>query len=95
MIKIRPDLCIGCGHCVGGCAQQAISIVYGLARINQRLCNRCHLCLELCPHGAIVELAAVSGEKLTVMVGLLKQEANDIVERIVKLQQKRIDVKVE
>ncbi len=86
MIKIQADLCIGCGRCAEGCPQQAISIVDGQARINQGLCNRCRLCLGLCPQGAIVELAAVSGEKLAITVSSLKLKADDLIERIAKLQ---------
>jgi ferredoxin len=93
MIKIQADLCIGCGRCAEGCPRQAISIVNGLARINQGLCNRCRLCLGLCPQGAIVELATVSKADLAITVGSLKQKAEILIERIEKLQQKRSDVK--
>jgi len=89
MIKIQANLCIGCGRCAESCPRQAISVINGLAQINRRFCNHCRLCLGLCPRGAIVELAAVSKTELALTVGSLKQKANDLVERIEKLRQKR------
>jgi len=89
MINIQADLCIGCGRCAESCPRQAISVINGLAQINRRFCNHCRLCLGLCPRGAIVELAAVSKTELALTVGSLKQKANDLVERIEKLRQKR------
>ena len=85
-IKIQADLCIGCGRCAESCPRQAISVINGLAQINQRLCNRCRLCLELCPRGAIVELEVISKEALVLTVGSLKQKAEDLVARIEKLR---------
>lgn len=89
MIKIQADLCIGCGLCAESCPRQAISVINGLARVNQELCNWCRLCLRLCPQSAIVELAAVPKAELALTVGSLKQKADDLVDRIEKLRQKR------
>jgi len=89
MLKIRNDLCVGCGLCAESCPRQAISIIYGQAEINQGRCNQCHLCLGVCPQGAIVELAPVSEKDLANTVGSLKQKANDLVGHIEKLRQNR------
>ena len=88
MIKIQVELCIRCGRCAESCPRQAMSIVDGLAQINQRLCNQCRLCLELCPRDAIVEIAPVSKEELALTFGSLKQSAHDLIERIEKLKQR-------
>ena len=89
MLKIRNDLCVGCGLCVDSCPRQAISIIYGQAEINQSRCNQCHLCFEVCPRGAIFESTPVSEADLAITVGSLKQKADDLVERIEKLRQNR------
>ena len=91
MLKIRNDLCVGCGLCAESCPRQAISIVHGQAEINQGQCNQCHVCLKLCPQGAIVELAPVSEEELANTVGSLKQKADDLVRRIERLKQQKND----
>ncbi len=89
MIKVQANLCIGCGRCAENCPRQAISIINRLAQINHRLCNQCRLCLGLCPRGAIVELAAVPKEELALTVGSLKQKADNLIDRIEKIRQKR------
>jgi ferredoxin len=35
MLKVRRDLCLGCGLCVESCPQQAIAIAIATANINQ------------------------------------------------------------
>ena len=87
IIQIRKDSCVGCGICANGCPQQAISLVKGHARINQRICNQCGSCIGLCPQGAIVRLAAVSEKELATMIGSLRKQADDIVARIERLRQ--------
>ena len=89
MLRIRKDLCLGCGLCSESCPRQAISVVSGQAEINQILCNQCRLCLEVCPQGAIAELAPVSEAELATMVGSLRQNADDVVRRIERLRQQK------
>jgi len=38
--------CTACGTCVRGCPREAISIVNGVARVNDTLCIRCYTCHE-------------------------------------------------
>jgi len=45
--------CTACGTCVRGCPREAISIVNGVARVNDTLCIRCYTCHEICPEAAI------------------------------------------
>lgn len=86
MLKVRNDLCIGCGLCAESCPQWAISLRSGQARINQVKCNQCGLCLNVCPQRAIVELTPVLKEDLVNTVGLLKQKADDLIGRLEKLR---------
>jgi ferredoxin len=89
MLRIRSDLCRGCGLCVESCPQQAISIVSATAYIRQERCTQCGLCLEVCPQGAITEIAPVSGDELQATVIGLKDKAEDIIARIERLQEKQ------
>jgi electron transfer flavoprotein alpha subunit len=86
MLRVRRDLCLGCGLCVESCPQQAISIVSATAQINQNRCNQCHHCLDACPQGAIMEVAPISGQKLQAIVTGLKDNTEDIIARIERLK---------
>ena len=86
MLRVRKDLCVGCGLCTESCPQQAISIIFGKAEIDQARCNRCGICLEVCPQGAIVKLVPVSHDELEATISSLKQRANELTERIGSLR---------
>jgi len=86
MLRVRKDLCLGCGLCVESCPQQAISVVSATAEIDQRQCNQCRLCLDVCPQGAIIELTPVSRRELQATVTGLKDRAQDIIARIESLK---------
>ena len=88
MLRIRKDLCLGCGLCVESCPRQAISLASGQAEIDQNRCNQCRLCLEVCPQGAIREMASVSRHELQATVTELKNKTEDIIARIEKLGKK-------
>ena len=57
MFGTDSSKCNGCGDCVDACSQQAITIHNDLAVINQELCIQCGTCAEICPAGAIGEVA--------------------------------------
>lgn len=61
MIYIDTDRCSGCGSCIDVCPTGALSLVGGIARIEQELCDACHACLGECRERAIqiAELAPV------------------------------------
>jgi ferredoxin len=89
MLRVRRDLCLGCGICVESCPQQAISIVSTTAHINQEQCNQCRRCLEVCPQGAIMDMVPVSGRELQAIVTELKDKAEDVIARIERLKEKQ------
>ncbi|MBP7669290.1 MAG: 4Fe-4S ferredoxin [Candidatus Eisenbacteria bacterium] len=61
-VTIDEALCDGCGVCLPSCAEGAIRIVNGKARIIEGLCDGLGHCLKACPRGAIrVEPAASAG----------------------------------
>jgi MinD superfamily P-loop ATPase len=62
IVQIDQELCNGCGLCVTPCAEGAIQIIEGKARVvREELCDGAGFCLAICPTGAltIVEREAV------------------------------------
>ncbi len=54
MVKIDEEKCNGCGECVPSCAEGAIQIIDGKARLlADNLCDGLGACLGDCPLGAI------------------------------------------
>ena len=54
VIRIDEAKCDGCGECVTGCAEGAIAIIEGKARlVGETYCDGLGACLGQCPQGAI------------------------------------------
>jgi ferredoxin len=54
VIEIDEDLCDGCGDCVSSCAEGAIQLVNGMAKlISDTYCDGLGACIGDCPQGAI------------------------------------------
>lgn len=54
IIEIDDELCDGCGQCVPSCAEGAIQMVEGKARlVSEKYCDGLGACLGECPNGAL------------------------------------------
>ncbi len=54
IIHIDEELCDGCGECVPSCAEGAIQVIDGKARlVKDALCDGLGACLGECPQGAL------------------------------------------
>ena len=54
IVRIDEELCDGCGQCIPNCAEGALQIVDGKARlISDSYCDGLGACLGHCPRGAI------------------------------------------
>ncbi len=54
IVRIDEELCDGCGACIQPCAEGAIELVDGKARVvREELCDGAGLCLAICPTGAL------------------------------------------
>jgi Pyruvate/2-oxoacid:ferredoxin oxidoreductase delta subunit len=59
IIRIDEEKCDGCGHCVPSCAEGAIRIVDGKARlVAEKYCDGLGACLGECPRGALTVIDA-------------------------------------
>jgi len=78
IIQIDDELCDGCGQCAPNCAEGALQIIDGKARIvADKLCDGLGACLGECPNGAlkIIEREADDFDEHAVEKHLSEREA--------------------
>lgn len=70
IIQIDEESCDGCGQCVTGCAEGALQVIDGKARVvNEIFCDGLGACIGECPNGALT---------------LMEREAEEFDERAVE-----------
>jgi len=59
IIRIDEELCTGCGECIKGCAEGALAIVDGKAKlVSEVYCDGLGACTGTCPAGALKVIEA-------------------------------------
>ncbi|WP_320169175.1 4Fe-4S binding protein [Maridesulfovibrio sp.] len=80
LIHIDEELCNGCGQCVPGCAEGALQIIDGKARLlAERYCDGLGACLGECPTGALTVREVVADDfDPEAVTELLTEQGRDV-----------------
>jgi NAD-dependent dihydropyrimidine dehydrogenase PreA subunit len=85
IIEIDEDLCNGCGDCIVGCAEGALQLVDGKAKmVKEDFCDGFGDCIGTCPTGAlqIVEREAAAFDEEATIEHVRNQGGDDAVKRM-------------
>ena len=83
IIQINEEKCDGCGLCVPTCAEGAIQIIDGKAKlVSDKYCDGLGACLGECPRGAlkIIEREAEQFDEMSVEKHIRSQEVKQVSE---------------
>src|SRR3989304_8560432 len=79
IVKIDEEKCTGCGLCIKGCAEGALQIIDGKAKlISEKYCDGLGACIAKCPHDAIIveEQEAEEFDEVATKLHLEKKKTN-------------------
>jgi NAD-dependent dihydropyrimidine dehydrogenase PreA subunit len=81
MIMIDEDRCTGCGLCVPNCAEGALQIIDGKAKVvSESFCDGLGACLGHCPEGALslIEVDTVAFDEEAAMAHIASGSCADV-----------------
>ncbi len=90
IIQIDEELCTGCGNCIVDCAEAALEIIDGKAKVvNDLFCDGLGACIQGCPTGALEiierEAAEFNEEAVEKRLESLKSKEEAELEQVVQI----------